>query len=504
MENKHKGLLNILFGKLNKINNQLKDFVNMYEKYSEEIENNYNVSSQLDNERTIADWFSDKLIKLIEKSIAPVPMKLTEHYIKTPSIFKKNGKEKTEYKKSIEGLKHKQDEWKRWMTIDCTFKLEYKNEIYYIFVEYKMNRTKKIIPELATDYVKHKFYTFSNKFEANTIFLFFKFDYDENNKNNIVLYYKNIKEIPDNTNWDESLNEGSIFYNINSKKHNDNNINKIYDAYKTLSNISEKTKTIPIDTFNILKNNIFYKNKDCFKNKVAYSNNIRLCLNIFEYVYKKFIKDKEKLVFIFKNLISKIDTDLNLETINESSLEMFFNTGKLNEVLIEKIIQSTAKHLWNKEKQDTKNQFDKTRGTVDIKKMTSLYIISLVYTYVKIFLKEEFKLNVQDKKIKKIMEQIKDRNIYLINKTIKDYEKHRDNFEGLVFVLCYFIVNLWNVIGIKDNEEWELSDNFYTQKNINDILKIISKYDKNDNINDVNTFFNKINQVVIKIVSGIK
>ncbi|UWV85506.1 hypothetical protein NW066_02305 [Mycoplasmopsis felis] len=47
---------------------------------------------------------------------------------------------------------------------------------------------------------------------------------------------------------------------------------------------------------------------------------------------------------------------------------MFFNTGKLNEVLIEKIIQSTAKHLWNKEKQDTKNQFDKTRGTVDIKK----------------------------------------------------------------------------------------------------------------------------------------
>ncbi|MCU9934653.1 hypothetical protein NW739_06240 [Mycoplasmopsis felis] len=183
---------------------------------------------------------------------------------------------------------------------------------------------------------------------------------------------------------------------------------------------------------------------------------------------------------------------------------MFFNTGKLNEVLIEKIIQSTAKHLWNKEKQDTKNQFDKTRGTVDIKKITSLYIISLVYTYVNIFLKEEFKLNVEDKKIKKIMEQIKDRNIYLINKTIKDYEKHRDNFEGLVFVLCYFIVNLWNVIGIKDNEEWELSDNFYTQKNINDILKIISKYDKNDNINDVNTFFNKINQVVIKIVSGIK
>ncbi|MCU9937874.1 hypothetical protein NWE59_00275 [Mycoplasmopsis felis] len=81
-------------------------------------------------------------------------------------------KKKTEYKKSIEGLKHKQDEWKRWMTIDCTFKLEYKNEIYYIFVEYKMNRTKKIIPELATDYVKHKFYTFSNKLEANTIFLF--------------------------------------------------------------------------------------------------------------------------------------------------------------------------------------------------------------------------------------------------------------------------------------------------------------------------------------------
>ncbi|UWV78584.1 hypothetical protein NWE59_00285 [Mycoplasmopsis felis] len=70
--------------------------------------------------------------------------------------------------------------------------------------------------------------------------------------------------------------------------------------------------------------------------------------------------------------------------------------------------------------------------------------------------------------------------------------------------MCYFIVNLWNVIGIKDNEEWELSDNFYTQKNTNDILKIISKYDKNDNINDVNTFFNKINQVVIKIVSGIK
>lgn len=47
---------------------------------------------------------------------------------------------------------------------------------------------------------------------------------------------------------------------------------------------------------------------------------------------------------------------------------MFFNTEKLNEVLIEKIIKSTAKHLWNKEKQDTKNQFDKTRGTVDIKK----------------------------------------------------------------------------------------------------------------------------------------
>ncbi|WAM00662.1 hypothetical protein NWE60_04195 [Mycoplasmopsis felis] len=95
MENKHKELLNILFGKLNEINNQLKDFVNMYEKYSEEIENNYNVSSQLDNERTIANWFSDKLIKLIEKkSIAPVAMKLTEHYIKTPSIFKKNGKEK--------------------------------------------------------------------------------------------------------------------------------------------------------------------------------------------------------------------------------------------------------------------------------------------------------------------------------------------------------------------------------------------------------------------------
>ncbi|WP_322911018.1 hypothetical protein [Mycoplasmopsis felis] len=94
MENKHKELLNILFGKLNEINNQLKDFVNMYEKYSEEIENNYNVSSQLDNERTIADWFSDKLIKVIEKNIAPVRMKLTEHYIKTPSIFKKNGKEK--------------------------------------------------------------------------------------------------------------------------------------------------------------------------------------------------------------------------------------------------------------------------------------------------------------------------------------------------------------------------------------------------------------------------
>ncbi|WP_322875892.1 hypothetical protein RNN91_04170 [Mycoplasmopsis felis] len=65
---------------------------------------------------------------------------------------------------------------------------------------------------MATDYVKHKYYTFSNKLEANTIFLFFKFDYDENNKNNIVLYHKNIKEIPDTTNWDESLNEGSIFY----------------------------------------------------------------------------------------------------------------------------------------------------------------------------------------------------------------------------------------------------------------------------------------------------
>ncbi|WP_027121495.1 hypothetical protein [Mycoplasma leonicaptivi] len=69
MENKHKELLNILFDKLNEINNQLKDFVNMYEKYSEEIENNYNVSSQLDNERTIADWFSDKLIKVIEKTL---------------------------------------------------------------------------------------------------------------------------------------------------------------------------------------------------------------------------------------------------------------------------------------------------------------------------------------------------------------------------------------------------------------------------------------------------
>ncbi|BBU47603.1 hypothetical protein [Mycoplasmopsis felis] len=69
MENKHKELLNILFGKLNEINNQLKDFVNMYEKYSEEIENNYNVSGQLDNERTIADWFSDKLIKVIKKTL---------------------------------------------------------------------------------------------------------------------------------------------------------------------------------------------------------------------------------------------------------------------------------------------------------------------------------------------------------------------------------------------------------------------------------------------------
>ncbi|WP_322935693.1 hypothetical protein RRG37_01820 [Mycoplasmopsis felis] len=90
MENKHKELLNILFGKLNEINNQLKDFVNMYEKYSEEIENKYNVSSKLDNERTIANWFSDKLIKVIEKRIAPVPMKLTEHYIKTPLMLKKN------------------------------------------------------------------------------------------------------------------------------------------------------------------------------------------------------------------------------------------------------------------------------------------------------------------------------------------------------------------------------------------------------------------------------
>ncbi|WP_416322421.1 hypothetical protein O7983_000440 [Mycoplasmopsis felis] len=99
-----------------------------------------------------------------------------------------------------------------------------------------------------------------------------------------------------------------------------------------------------------------------------------------------------------------------------------------------------------------------------VKKITSLYIISSVYTYVKIFLKEEFKLNVDDKKIKKIIGQIRYRNKSLINKTNKDYKKYRDNFEGLVFDLCYFIVNLWKVIRIKNNKEWELSDKFYDQK----------------------------------------
>ncbi|WP_416321763.1 hypothetical protein [Mycoplasmopsis felis] len=39
----------------------------MYERYSEEVKNNYNVSSKLDNERTVANWFSDNLIKVIEK-----------------------------------------------------------------------------------------------------------------------------------------------------------------------------------------------------------------------------------------------------------------------------------------------------------------------------------------------------------------------------------------------------------------------------------------------------
>ncbi|WP_416322420.1 hypothetical protein O7983_000439 [Mycoplasmopsis felis] len=57
MENNHKELLNILFDKLHLINDKLKDFVNMYEGYSEEVKNNYNVSSQLDNERTVANWF---------------------------------------------------------------------------------------------------------------------------------------------------------------------------------------------------------------------------------------------------------------------------------------------------------------------------------------------------------------------------------------------------------------------------------------------------------------
>ncbi|WP_322876241.1 hypothetical protein RRG38_03915 [Mycoplasmopsis felis] len=41
---------------------------------------------------------------------------------------------------------------------------------------------------------------------------------------------------------------------------------------------------------------------------------------------------------------------------------------------------------------------------------------------------------------------------------------NRYNFEELVFGLCYFILNLWRVIGIKNNEEWELSDKFYEQK----------------------------------------
>ncbi|WP_416322289.1 hypothetical protein [Mycoplasmopsis felis] len=35
-------------------------------------------------------------------------------------------------------------------------------------------------------------------------------------------------------------------------------------------------------------------------------------------------------------------------------------------------------------------------------------------------------------------------------------------------------------------------------------IKIISKYDKNHNINDKNTFFKKVNQVVIKMISNIK